>query len=190
MSDAAAGAAGSGGTANDGGPADSTAGDSNGAFTLTSTAFMEGQVVPATYKCLPQTGQNLSPPLAWTGAPATAKSFAMTLIHNQVDMSIHWVLWDIPPTTMMLPENVSQVAMPPVPAGSKQVKPNVDGSTWYGYQGPCPQAAGVQNYQYTVWALDVATLPGVTPDSTSAAAMTAVKAHQLGHASLNGTEMR
>jgi Raf kinase inhibitor-like YbhB/YbcL family protein len=136
-------------------------------------------------------GMNVSPPLAWTPGPATTKSYAMTLIHDAADMSIHWVLWDIPASVASLAPDVEKVAQPTTPAGSKQVQPNLDGSTWYGYQGPCPQAAGSrQNYLYAVYALDVEALPGVTPQSTSAQAMSAIRAHQVARATLQGNQIR
>jgi Raf kinase inhibitor-like YbhB/YbcL family protein len=155
---------------------------------LTSTAFREGEVIPVMYKC---TDQNVSPPLAWTPGPATTKSYAVTLIHDATDMSVHWVIWDIPVATTSLAENVEKVAQPAAPAGSKQVKSNIDGATWFGYQGPCPQAKGVtQKYLFTVHALDVETLPGVTTQSTGKEAMTAVKAHEVAGAMLEGTQIR
>ena len=165
--------------------------EAGGPFALTSTAFREGETIPLTYKCSVSTpaGQNLSPPLSWTPGPTATKSYAVTFIHDAPDMSIHWVIWDIPLATTSLPENVEKVAEPSVPAGSKQVRPNIDGSTWYGYQGPCPMGSR-QNYQYAVYAIDVDTLPGVTTQSSSAAAMGAVRAHQVVRAVLSGTQLR
>jgi Raf kinase inhibitor-like YbhB/YbcL family protein len=188
--DAAGTGAGGGSGANDaagGSPqADAGAADSStgGTFVLTSSAFQAGSVVPVMYKC---TGQNVSPPLAWTSAPPGTQSFAITLVHNAPDMSIHWVLWDIPAATTALQENVARMPNPPVPVGSKQVISNVDGATWYGYQGPCPQS-GTQSYVFSVYALDVMTLPGVTTMSTSAAVLSVIQKHQLARATLSGTQ--
>jgi phosphatidylethanolamine-binding protein (PEBP) family uncharacterized protein len=70
------------------------------------------------------------------------------------------------------------------------MRTNVDGATWFGYQGPCPQGAGTQSYLFAVYALDVATLPGVTTASSAMAAMNAVKMHQLARATLSGTQTR
>ncbi|HEX9394088.1 MAG TPA: YbhB/YbcL family Raf kinase inhibitor-like protein, partial [Gemmatimonadales bacterium] len=61
------------------------------AFTLTSTAFAEGALIPTKYTC---DGADVSPPLAWSGAPTNAKSFA--LICDDPDAPrgtwVHWVL--------------------------------------------------------------------------------------------------
>jgi phosphatidylethanolamine-binding protein (PEBP) family uncharacterized protein len=99
--------------------------------------------------------------------------------------SFHWVLWDIPVETLSLPEKIERAAMPPVPPGSKQAKPNIDGATWYGYTGPCPATSS--HYEYMVFALDVATLPGVTPESTTKQVDAAIRAHKLASAQLSGT---
>lgn len=41
---------------------------------LSSSAFQDGGEVPARYTC---DGQNVSPPLAWSGAPAATRSFVL-----------------------------------------------------------------------------------------------------------------
>jgi len=44
------------------------------AFSLTSSAFAAGALVPKTFTC---DGSDVSPPLAWTGASAATKSYAL-----------------------------------------------------------------------------------------------------------------
>jgi Raf kinase inhibitor-like YbhB/YbcL family protein len=154
---------------------DQRSSDATGPFALTSTAFKEGADVPVVYRC---TDQNVSPPLSWTPGPAATQSYAVMMVHAAADMSIHWALWDIPASVTTLPMGVERVPNPTVPAGSKQAKPGIDGSTWSGYTGPCPGSAN-QKYEYAVYALDIATLPGVTVQSTTADVAAAVTAHQL-----------
>jgi len=181
-----------GGSMNEAGLSDAPAG---GPFALTSSGFKEGAMIPLAYKCAqggtPQSmGMNMSPPLSWTAGPAQTKSYAAVLVHVAADMSVHWVLWDIPSGTTSLPAGIPTVPNPPMPAGTSQMKPGVDGSTWFGYQGVCPRpGAGTQRYEYSVYALDVSMLPGVTTQSTGMAVLAAVKAHQLARATLSGTEM-
>ena len=89
--------------------------------------------------------------------------------------------------------NIDHVAMPPMPAGAKQAMQNLDGFTGIGYQGPCPQAVNSrQTYVFKVWAIGVATLPGVTSTSTTVAAQTAIKNAALagGSATLSGTQIQ
>jgi Raf kinase inhibitor-like YbhB/YbcL family protein len=78
------------------------------ALTVNSSAFTEGGGIPARYTC---EGQDVSPPLAWSGLPAGTKSLA--LIVDDPDAPdpkapkrtwVHWVLYDIPPTATSLPE--------------------------------------------------------------------------------------
>jgi Raf kinase inhibitor-like YbhB/YbcL family protein len=154
-----------------------------GPFALTSSVFGEGEVIALMYRCRTE---NLSPPLAWTPGPAGTRSYAVTMNHMN---SMHWALWDIPVDTTALPLDIAKVALPPTPAGAKQARPNVDGSTWYGYSGPCPMSAN-REYTFTVYALDVATLPGVTPDSPIRAVVDALAAHDLAQARLNGRASR
>ncbi|HEY2731828.1 MAG TPA: YbhB/YbcL family Raf kinase inhibitor-like protein [Polyangia bacterium] len=166
-----------------------------GPFTLTSSAFIEGMEIPLPYKCaeVQPAGMNQSPPLAWTPGPPGTMSYAVTLNHAAADNSAHWALWDIPATMTSLAANVDHVAMPPLPAGARQGTQNLDGFTGIGYLGPCPQAVGArQTYRFTVWALKVATLGGVTSSSTTAAAQTAIKNAALpgGSATLTGTQIR
>jgi len=164
------------------------------AFALTSSAFKEGEEIPLKYKCMnvnPK-GQNISPPLSWGPGPAGTKSYAVVLMH--VPSPEHWVLWDIPPNVTALPENIEHVAQPAVPAGSKQSLANLDGFNGSGYLGPCPQTPNSkQSYKFTVYALDVETVPGLTATSSPTAAATAVKAHLVAGSqgvSLTGTQIQ
>ena len=119
----AAGSSGAGGSSvTDGGGSSDAAGSSDatgaveaGPFTITSTAYTEGMTIPAVHTCA---GANTSPALAWSGAPATTKSFALVFTDKDNGGAagfIHWVLWDIPPATMSLPAALAAG----MPAGSK-----------------------------------------------------------------------
>jgi Raf kinase inhibitor-like YbhB/YbcL family protein len=178
------GTGGSSGRGVDGGAADAAAGD-GGAFVLSSSAFQNDGVIDPKYRCLTA---NLSPPLSWTPGPAGTQSYAVTMNHNA---ALHWLLWDIPVSITSLPEAVARMAMPPVPAGSKQNMTGTDKASWYGYTGPCPggttNGGTFTDYPFTVYALNVATLPGVTPQSKSAEIKAAIDAATLkiGTATLN-----
>ncbi len=68
---------------------------------LTSSEFADGQPIPARFTC---TGDDLSPPLAWSGAPETTQSFA--LIMDDPDAPggtwVHWVVYNLPASTSSL----------------------------------------------------------------------------------------
>jgi phosphatidylethanolamine-binding protein (PEBP) family uncharacterized protein len=175
------------------GGADGSAGDvaakpdltPGGPFALTSTAFMNNGVIAKKYRCQGESeGTNVSPPLSWTPGPAGTRSYAVTMRSSG---SPHWALWDISPDVLSLAEKVERAPMPAIPAGSKQCKPNVDNSTWFGYAGACPMGGtNLRPYYYAVWALKVDTLPNVTPNSTIAQVNAAIMANQLAMAQLIG----
>jgi Raf kinase inhibitor-like YbhB/YbcL family protein len=156
-----------------------------GPFALTSTAFAANGVIIKKYRCQGEgEGGNVSPPLGWTPGPAGTKSYAVTMRSGG---SPHWALWDVSADTLSLPEKIERAPMPPIPAGSKQCKPNVDGSTWFGYAGACPRGGtNLRPYYFVVWALKVDTLPNVTPESSIAQVNAAIMANQIGMAQLIG----
>jgi Raf kinase inhibitor-like YbhB/YbcL family protein len=183
-------AAGSSGASGVGGGA----GAANEPFVLTSTAFKEGEQIPLLYKCanVSPKGMNESPPLSWGPGPGGTKSYAVVLMH--LPSPEHWVIWDIPASVSALPENIEHQAEPAAPAGSKQSLANLDGFMGSGYLGPCPQAPNsVESYRFTLYALDVETLPGLTATSSPSAAAAVVKAHLVAGSqgmSLTGTQIQ
>jgi len=177
----------SGGTPDGGTEQDSAAGDPDSAaaedaapaapFALTSTALAEGATFPVDNTC---TGTNLSPPFAWGPGPEGTKSYAIVLNDTTIDF-LHAIIYDIPETVTALPANVQKVYAPTAPAGAHQTK-NYKGT--FGYAGPCPSTEHV--YEFVLYALDVATLPGVSQTVALADAETAIKAHSLGTKKLTG----
>jgi Raf kinase inhibitor-like YbhB/YbcL family protein len=146
-------------------------------FALTSSALAAGATFPVDNTC---TGTNVSPPLAWGAGPAGTKSYAIVLNDTTISF-LHAIIYDIPETVTSLPADVQQVYAPTTPAGAHQTK-NYKGA--FGYAGPCPGTEHV--YEFVLYALDVAALPGVTQTVTLAAAETAIKAHSLGSTKLTG----
>ena len=47
---------------------------------LISSAFQDGDKIPAKYVRRPAGGQNLSVPLSWSGAPDGTQSFALSMV--------------------------------------------------------------------------------------------------------------
>jgi Raf kinase inhibitor-like YbhB/YbcL family protein len=188
-------AAGAGGSIAGGNGGASTGGSGgNAPFELVSTAFKEGAEIPLKYKCdkvNPQ-GENMSPPLSWGPGPAGTKSYAVVLMH--LPTPEHWVIWDIPAAVTSLPENIEHQPKPAMPAGAKQSYAMLDGFTGSGYLGPCPQAVGQpQTYQFTLYALDTETLPGLTDSSSPGEAANVVKMHLVPGSkgvTLSGTQVR
>ena len=80
---------------------------SSGKMALTSSVVKEGGSIPDMYS---RTGAKaglttISPPLAWTGAPAGAKAFAVEGWNGE----IFWAVYNIPGTASSLPEAVQGV---------------------------------------------------------------------------------
>ena len=150
-----------------------------GTFKLTSTELAEGAEIPIPYSCK---GVNVSPALAWSNPPAAAKSFAVTLIDPDAFDFKHWVIYDIPSTATGLPAEVERTFSPRRVPGAHQVK-NQQGST--GYYGPCPPIK--HTYHFTVYALDLDKLPGITENTPAADAIAAITTHMIAHTELTGT---
>lgn len=116
---------------------------------LTSSAFTNGGEIPARYTC---DGQNSSPPLAWSGAPAATRSFVLIVDDPDAPdpqaprmVFVHWVLYNLPGGTNHLPEAVHNL-----PADT------ISGITDFqrsGYGGPCPPI-GRHRYFFKLYALD------------------------------------
>ncbi len=149
-------------------------------MTLTSSALAHNGEIPTQYTC---EGKDLSPPLAWSGVPAGAKSLA--LIVDDPDAPdpaapkvtwVHWVLYNIPASTPGLPEAVKQL-----PAGARQ---GLNDWERTGYGGPCPPI-GRHRYFHKLYALDI-TLPD-PGKPTKANVEAAMKGHVLAQAELVGT---
>jgi Raf kinase inhibitor-like YbhB/YbcL family protein len=99
---------------------------------------------------------DVSPPLAWSGAPSGTMSYAVSL-HDTENGGTHWVMWNIPAGDTSLAPMLPSGAMPgaPAPSGSMQAA-----ASWVGapkYAGP-GAGAPVRAYKFTVWAMKTASL--------------------------------
>jgi Raf kinase inhibitor-like YbhB/YbcL family protein len=139
---------------------------------ISSTEFSGGKPIPSKYSC---EGNDVSPPVAFTGIPSGTKTLA--LVADDPDapagLWVHWVVWNIPPETPELKEGA--------------VPPGMQGRNGWGknaYGGPCPPS-GMHRYFFTLYALDKAL---DLPASTDAAGLReAMKGHVLSEAKLLGT---
>jgi len=145
-------------------------------FQLTSSSFAADSAIPAKYTC---DGANVSPALAWTEPPAGTQSFALVVDDPDVPnkTAIHWLIYDLPPTTRALPEGVPTKAK--LPDGSRQGK-NDPGKIGYG--GPCPSPGAAHHYFFKLYALDYQT--GLKPKAKGADVEAAIKGHILAQAEL------
>jgi Raf kinase inhibitor-like YbhB/YbcL family protein len=151
---------------------------SGGALTLTSPVLTEGGVIMTVNACA---GANTSPQLAWTGNAMNAMSFAVVLTDKSNNL-VHWVIYDIPGTATGLPANVEKVYAPTNVAGAHQT---LSYQNVRGYLGPCPGTT--HTYEFAVYALSVATLPGASMTTTRAQAMPLIMQNMVASDTLTGT---
>lgn len=150
-----------------------------GAFTLTSTAYAEGAVIPTLHTCH---GDDISPQLSWTNPPAGTEAFALVFIDVSPPAFLHSAMWDIPVSRTELPEDVDQVFEPTNVPGAKQPR------AWNnvrGYAGPCP--GETHNYTFTLHAVDTAELSGLAQNSNRQTVVDAIEAASIGTATLTGS---
>ncbi|WP_219906767.1 YbhB/YbcL family Raf kinase inhibitor-like protein [Enhygromyxa salina] len=147
---------------------------------LESSAFDDGEAIPSKYTC---EGENISPPLSWSGAPAGTRSFA--LIVDDPDAPdpkapkrtwVHWVLYEIPAEVESSAEGATQL-----PTGTREGRNDWDHT---GYGGPCPPI-GEHRYFHKLYALD--TTLGDLREPTKAELEDAMIGHVLAEAQLIGT---
>jgi Raf kinase inhibitor-like YbhB/YbcL family protein len=117
----------------DGGPAD---------LEVTSPALQEGETVPDEFTCV---GEDVSPPLEWSGVPENAAELRVTVTDPDAPSGnfTHWVVSGIDPAA-------TGVGAGEVPTGGTEEE-NSFGETEYG--GPCGPAGETHRYIWTVEAL-------------------------------------
>ena len=147
---------------------------------LRSNAFADGAPIPARHTC---EGTDASPPLAWTGVPAGAKSLALVVDDpdapdpaHPTTTWVHWVLYDLPPTTAGLAEGASWL-----PEGTRVGANDWKRARW---NGPCPPI-GRHRYFFKLYALD--TTLGDLHEPTKAQLEAAMERHVIAEAQLVGT---
>lgn len=130
-------------------------------------------------------GKNISPALAWSGAPKDAKSFAL-LVHDPDAGGAgwwHWVVVNIPAGAAELKKDAGRADGSALPAGAVQVRTDFGGPGW---GGPCPPAGDKPHrYNFTLHALKVEKLD-LPKDAGAALAGNMVNANSMARATLTG----
>jgi len=117
-------------------------------LSLSSSAFEEGEKIPVRYTC---DGEDVSPPLTWSEPPSGTNSFVLIVDDPDAPRGVftHWVLFNLPPDSRELPEDIPVQAQ--LLSGALQGR-NDFGRTGYG--GPCPPAGSLHRYRFVLYALD------------------------------------
>ncbi len=108
---------------------------------VASTAFEDGAPIPRRFSCK---GENISPPVQWSGVPDDARSLALVVDDPDAPSGayIHWIVFNIDPEQ-------STIGAGEVPPGARQAD-NSNGQP--SYTGPCPPS-GTHHYRFVVYVL-------------------------------------
>jgi Raf kinase inhibitor-like YbhB/YbcL family protein len=144
-------------------------------FVLASPAFPPGGEIPAQYTCA---GQDIAPPLRWSGAPAGTRSFVLAVVDSDAPGGAfgHWGTYDLPVRETALPAGRGGAAAPSV----------VNDFGRLGYGGPCPPPGdSPHHYHFELLALDVPRL-AVPARAHVGELLNAAASHVLARAELVG----
>jgi hypothetical protein len=143
-----------------------------------SPAFAPLERIPQRYS---SDGENLSPPLEWSGIPSGTQQLA--IICHDPDAPLprgftHWLLYNIPPTV----NQISEVS------GSKFTE-GVNSMNRPGYTGPAPPPGhGRHHYYFWIYALD--TVLDLAPNLNREQLLAAIEKHVIEQARLVGVYER
>jgi Raf kinase inhibitor-like YbhB/YbcL family protein len=109
-------------------------------FEITSDAFESGGTIPSRHAC---DGENVSPPLAFSGLPEGTRSLALVVDDPDAPVGTftHWLAWGIDPSA----DGLGQ--------GQAAPREGRNGFGTTGYAGPCPPH-GHHRYFFRLHALD------------------------------------
>jgi Raf kinase inhibitor-like YbhB/YbcL family protein len=153
------------------------------AFSLSSPAFADGAAIPVEHTC---DGADVSPPLAWSGAPAGTRAFALIVDDPDAPAGswVHWVLYNLPAATSELPDTIAKVETLDL-GGARQGRNDFRRPGW---AGPCPPPGPAHHYSFRLYALDTPIAPRQGAQKKDIEA--AMQGHTLGVAQLVGTYAR
>jgi len=147
---------------------------------LSSPVFKEGEQIPAKYTC---DGENISPELHIEGVPSGTKSLVLIMEDPDVPTFVredgmwdHWVVFDIPADTTVIPEGTEPSGVLGLTTANK-----------VGYGGPCPPDKE-HRYFFALYALDKEI--GEQEGATKEAVRMDMKHHILAKAELMGRYVR
>lgn len=147
-------------------------------FVLSSTAFAPGAPIPKRHTC---DGEDVSPDLAWSGAPEGTRALVLLVDDPDARGWVHWIVLDLPGAeTGTLPQGASRA-----PGAPSQGTNDFRRAGW---GGPCPPS-GTHRYTFTLYALDAPL--GLSGEPNGATVRQALgRATVLGTAVLQGTYRR
>lgn len=166
-----------------------SASGNGGTFALTSSAFSDGAAMPQAYYCPQWGGQNVAPPLAWSGVPKETKALAIVMDDPDAvpapSTFTHWIAWDISKKATEMPA-ASEFTHG---ANDLYYYKDVFGlppAVYLNYFGPCPPlGTGVHHYTFHLYALSDKHID-LTSGSLRAAFYSAINGKVIAEATLTG----
>ncbi len=148
------------------------------AFELKSAAFTSGSNIPKKFTC---DGPDVSPALSWSEPPPGTQNLALIMDDPDAPVGtwVHWVLYDLPPSTRELAEDV--------PKGEELKNGARQGRNDFrriGYGGPCPPPGKPHRYFFKLYALDAKS--NLKPGATKQELERTIKGHVLAKTELIG----
>lgn len=151
------------------------------ALRLTSPAFEHDRPLPERFTA---DGEDLSPPLRWSGVPDVAKELVVVCDDPDADAGVftHWVVYGLDPQETELPEGIPPDVLLDEPVSLMQGLNEFDEA---GYTGPqSPDDRGPHRYFFRLYALD--TELDLPPGATRSDLRRAMKERVIATAELVG----
>ncbi len=151
---------------------------------LISTAFSDGAAIPRRFTC---DGEDVSPALQWSGAPAQTMSFVLLCDDPDAPAGVwrHWAVYDIPGDQAELAEGAGR---PGAGQDFKQARNDFDRLD---YGGPCPpRRHGPHHYHFRLLALSQGKLPMKRKDPSCEEVEREARKHVLAEAIMVGVYER
>ena len=146
---------------------------------LTSSAIADGSAIPRRYTC---DGEDISPPLQWSDAPARTRSFVLLCDDPDAPHGTwhHWAAYDIPPDQTALKMGAARQTEK---QGFNQA---INDFQRADYGGPCPpHRHGPHHYHFRLLSLSIEHLP-VRKDASCRDVEREASKHVLAEATLVG----
>ena len=154
---------------------------------FSSSAFADGDTIPDKHTC---EGINWSPALSWSGAPVGTESWAIIIDDPDTEPTLgynwnHWLVCNVPASVTSLAENQTSLDMQTIGALVLE-----NSFSYQYYVGPCPAVNSEHTYEFTLYALDVATLDGINGKSPKQVFLDSINVHKLDEKMFSGTFSR
>jgi Raf kinase inhibitor-like YbhB/YbcL family protein len=145
-------------------------------ITLSSAAFRDGGSIPKQFTC---DGEEVSPPLRWSGVPKGARELALVVEDQDAGRFVHW-------TVLRIPADATGVAEGRLPAGAIETE-NSFGKPGWG--GPCPpEGDDPHHYVFALYASDAAL--GLGKDASPDDVRSALSKNAVARGTLTGLSAR